>query len=117
MAAKDLAGKIIALQLLQSAESVNSEGEDVVRGDFAIAIPDLKMEAALPKKGTPEYEAFLSHFGISAKTAELGVLKPDWKAIGKLVTKAAQDGVKFPPGLGKKYPKYTATFRRRGPSL
>jgi hypothetical protein len=112
-AAKELAGKIIALQILQSAESLSGEGEDVARGDIAIAIPDLKMEAELPKKGTPEYEAFLGHFGVNAGTAELGILKPDWKAIGKLVTDAAQDGKKFPPGLGKKYPRYTATFRRR----
>lgn len=111
-ARKELCGQIIAYRLTQ-ASLADPTIKMKVEGQFATGSPDVKMEAALPKKFTDEYYQLTDYFNVPRKVAETGILDLDWKMVGKFLTKLAQDGKKIPEGFGKQYPKFTTTYRKR----
>ena len=111
-ARKELCGQIIAYRLAQAALS-DPTIKMSVQGQFASGSPDMKMQAALPKKYTPEYYQLTDYFNVPRKVAETGVLKLDWKKCTEFLTEQMQDGKKIPEGFGRQYPVYTTTYRKR----
>ena len=111
-ARKELAGQIIAYRRAQASLS-DPTIKLQVQGQFATGSPDVKMEAALPKKFTDEYYQLTDHFGVPRKVAETGVLRLDWKMCTEFLTQQMNDGKKIPEGFGKQYPRYTTVYRKR----
>ena len=111
-ARKELCGQIMAYRLTQA--SLNDPTLKMkVEGQFATGSPDVKMEAALPKKFTEEYYQLTDHFNVPRKVAEAGVLRLDWKMCSEFLTRQMNDGKKIPKGFGRQYPKYTTMYRKR----
>lgn len=111
-ARKELCGQVIAIRKTQDSMTDPSVKLKVM-GQYATGSPDVKMQAQLPKKFTPEYFALTDYFKVPREVAATGVLRLDWKATGEFVTQLANDGHKPPEGFGKQYPTYVTTFRRR----
>lgn len=111
-ARKELCGQIIAYRLVQASIS-DPTIKMQVQGQFATGSPDVKMEAALPKKFTDEYYQLTDYFGVPRDVAASGILKLDWKQVTEFLTKRMNDGKKIPDGFGKKYPRYTTTYRKK----
>lgn len=110
-ATQELAGKLIAARVIQ--DSVGKPGaSDNVKGKLCSATAQMRMEAQLPEKGTPERLALLVHFGVPKELAESELVKPDWDKMAEHVTELAQKGKKLPPGVGKSWPKFWCVFRR-----
>lgn len=110
-ARKELCGQIIAYRLVQSSLA-DPTIKMKVEGQFASGTPDVKMEAALPKKFTDEYYKITDYFNVPRKVAESGILRLDWKQVTEFLTKQMNEGKKIPEGFGKKYPLYTTTYRK-----
>lgn len=111
-ARKELCGKIIAYRLVtKSIEDPTIKMQ--AQGQFATGTPDVKMQAALPKKFTPEYYQITAFLGVPRDVAELGILRLDWKRVTEYITKLMNDGKTVPEGFGKKYPLYVTTYRKR----
>jgi len=111
-ARKELCCQIIAYRLVQkSIEDPSIKMQ--VKGQFATGTPDVTMQAALPKKFTPEYYQITDYLGVPRQVAETGVLRLDWKRVTELLTQYMHDGKTIPEGFGKKYPSYKTTYRRR----
>ena len=109
---KELCGSLIAYNRTKDAvadPSINMK----VTGKIATGTPDVKMQAALPKKGTPEYLQFCDHLGVPRSVAEAGVLKLDWNQVTEFCTQQLADGKSIPQGLGKKYPQYVTVYRKK----
>lgn len=111
-ARKELCGQIIAYRLVQASIS-DPTIKMQVQGQFATGTPDVKMEAALPKKFTDEYYQLTDYFNVPREVAASGILKLDWKQVTEFLTKRMNDGIKIPEGFGKKYPRYTTTYRKK----
>lgn len=105
-ARKELIGKLIAFNAMQTAGDV-----DTIRGELATGTPDVSMIADLPKKGTPEYNMLAT--ALNVPTDALQFLRLDWKAITAYVTELMAQGKKVPAGLNKTRPVYATTFRRK----
>lgn len=115
-ARKEIVGKLVAYVAYQNALAADANGTKVdmtVRGQLAIGIPEQRMSASPPKKGSPEYNTFLRSLGISEEMIKDQILVPAWKGIETLVSKLTMEGRKLPPGLGKTYPQFKTTFRRQ----
>lgn len=111
-ARKELCGMQIAFNKIR--ESVADPSVSLtVRGTYATGTPDMKMQAALPKKMSDEYILLCQHLGVPREVAEQGVLKLDWNAATELCTKLLSEGKKIPVGFGKQYPKYETRFRKK----
>lgn len=111
-ARKELCGQIIAYRLTQASLS-DPTMKMQVQGEFATGTPDVKMEAALPKKFTEEYYQLTDHFSVPREVAASGILKLDWKRVTEFLTKQMNDGKPIPKGFGKQYPKFTTVYRKR----
>jgi len=111
-ARKELCGSIIAYRLTMASVS-DPTLKMRVQGQFATGTPDVKMQAALPKKMSPEYFQLTDHFGIPRNVVETGILKLDWKSVIELCTKLMHEGKTIPNGFGKQYPLYTTIYRKR----
>lgn len=110
-ARKELCGSIIAYRLIQ--ESLTDPTITMKsKGTLATGTPNIKMEVALPKKFSDEYFQLTDFFGVPKDIAEAGILRLDWKMVTEYCTKLMEDGKSIPEGFGKKYPKYTTTFRK-----
>jgi len=108
---EDLCSSIIAFS--RTKDLINDPSLDPkVKGTLATGTPDCKMQAKLPKKGSPEYLAFCEFLKIPKDIAEKGVVKPDWNEVTNFVTEELGKGHSVPPGLGQQYPLYTVTYRR-----
>lgn len=108
---KEKLSSTLAIRIMQDPANLNADtAEDTVYGHYASAKADLKIYAELPKRGTPEYDALLRFFDIKGDT---DLIKPDWQAMKKEVTRRAEMGELQPPGLGKQYPEYTIIYRRK----
>lgn len=83
---------------------------DKVVGHLATAKPNIAIDAALPKVGTPEYEELCRFFGCP----EDGIFRPHFPAMGKEVTRRREEGLPLPPGLGKTYTRFYCSYRARG---
>jgi hypothetical protein len=110
-ARKELCGNIIAYNITQDA-LMDPTIEMIVRGDLATASPDVKMQAALPKKFSYEYFVLTDYFKVPREVATTGILKLDWKEVTKFLTKCREDGKSIPDGFGKQYPLYSVTYRK-----
>lgn len=108
---KEKLSSVLAMRIMQDPANLNAEtAEDTVRGKFASAKADLKVFAELPKRGTANYDMLLNFFGVKGDTE---LIKPDWQAMKREVTRRAEMGEPQPPGLGKQYPEYTVIYRRK----
>lgn len=111
-ARQNLCGSIIAYQLItKTLTDPNASMKS--KGELATGTPKLKMQAALPKKFTPEYYQITDFMGVPRDVAETGVLRLDWRRVVEYCTEMAEKGKKMPEGFGKQYPLYTTTFRKR----
>ena len=111
-ARKELCGNIIAYRLTQ-ASLTDPSLKMQVKGQFATGTPDVKMQAALPKKQSVEYYQITDFLGVPRDVAEKGVLKLDWKSVIEFCTKLINDGKPIPKGFGKQYPLYVTVYRKR----
>jgi hypothetical protein len=115
-ARKDLAGKLIAFNLLKADENVNMmEVEDTVRGVLATAKANMRMEAEIPRLGTAEFKRYCAFYGIpeEALAGECFPLGVHWPRAQEDINARLEEGKPLPPGLGKKYPLFSSTFVRR----
>lgn len=111
-ARQELCGSIIAYRLIQ--ESLSDPTITMKsKGTLATGTPDIKMQAALPKKFSEEYFKLTDFFGVPRDVAEAGILRLDWKRVTEYCTQLTQDGTPIPEGFGKKYPLYSTVFRRK----
>lgn len=106
------AGSIIGYRLTQKSIS-NPDASGKVIGELATGTPSCKMQAALPKKFSPEYYQLTDLFGIPRDKAEIGVFKLDWKAVTEYLTQLTEQGKPLPGGFGQKYPQFVVTYRKR----
>jgi hypothetical protein len=83
-----------------------------IRGEIATGTPEVKTQAALPKKFSEGYYQFCEAMGVPLSIAEAGVLKLDWKQVTELCTQRHAEGKPIPPGLGKEYPLYFCILRK-----
>lgn len=111
-ARKELCGQIIAYRVI-TASVADPSLSLKVQGQYASGTPDVKMQAALPKKFTDEYYQLTDYFGVPRDVAEKGVLRLDWKACTEFLTKLMNDGKEIPAGFGKQYPVYVTTYRKK----
>jgi len=111
-ARKDLCGQIVAYS--KTKESISDPSiKMTVEGQYAIGTPDVKMQAALPKKDSKEYLRFCKFLGDPEDVAEQGVLKLDWNSVTEFCTQLIAEGKPVPEGLGRKYPLYVTRYRRK----
>ncbi len=108
----ELCGSLIAYEKTKEVLSDPSIALKV-KGTLATGSPDVKMQAALPKKGSPEYYTLTDFFNVPRDVAETGVLKLDWKQVTEYLTALTQEGKPIPEGFGKQYPKYITTYRKK----
>lgn len=106
------AGAIIGYRLTQKSITDPDAAGKVV-GELATGTPSCKMQAALPKKFTPEYYQLTDQFGIPRDKAEIGVFKLDWKAVTEYLTLLTEQGQPLPEGFGQKYPQFIVSYRRK----
>lgn len=110
-ARKELCGAIIAYRLIK--ESLTDPTITMrSKGTLATGTPDIKMQAALPKKFSEEYFQLTTFFGVPRDVAETGILRLDWKKVTEYCTKLTEDGKPIPEGFGKKYPLYSTVYRK-----
>jgi hypothetical protein len=111
---KELSARILAI--IAAKRSAESGGEKrisaTVHGEISRATPEVKMQAAPPKRGSGAYIAFMTDLGVPKEIIDLGVLDPRWKGVCELATELTRAGKKLPPGLGQTIPEYSATFVR-----
>jgi len=111
-ARKELCGQIIAYRLIQ-AQLQDPSIKMQVQGQFATGTPDVKMQAALPKKDTEEYYQVTDYFNIPREVAETGILRLDWKVCSEFLTRLMNEGKPIPKGFGKQYPLYVTIYRKK----
>ncbi|PHR91956.1 MAG: hypothetical protein COA69_09330 [Robiginitomaculum sp.] len=109
----DLAGKINAVRLIKLAVADPMKAEDTIRGTLATGVQFSTIQPRIPKKGTPEYTQAMAHFGVTEEMVEKGVVKIDWKGIGKYATRIAESGGRLPSSLSDTFPVCGMTYRRR----
>lgn len=110
---KELLGKLLCIDVMQESLEDQGNSDDVIHGKYARAECDMKMEAVLPKKGTPEYRKLLEHFGVSDEAIDHGLFSIHWNWMKEYLTELAQQGKKTPPGVLDTNPSYYAKFVRK----
>lgn len=114
-ARKEAINRTIAVRAMQlKLEDDTFEGK--FRGCIATGTPDVKNQAATPKRGTPEYHELLKLMGVSEDVAKQNILDFSWKGISDYITELAKQGKKLPPGIGKPFLDYQVVYRRLGGS-
>ena len=108
--ARDFLGRIACLLYLR--ESLNEGSGDPIRGELAIATPDIKQVATLPKRGTDEHAQLCHFLGINHEAVKSGVVHIHWPAVVELLTETARLGKPLPPGID---PKKTYSWYRLSP--
>jgi hypothetical protein len=107
---KEQLGRVLAAIITRRALQ---DGTDAVaRGELASATPDVKMRATIPRKGTSEYDALMTHFGVRREFLESGALSLHWSHLSDWLTEAAARGEKVPPGITTLRPDATVSYRR-----
>jgi len=112
-ARKELCGSIAAYNLTRDAVQ-DPTIRMAIEGKYATGTPDVKMQAALPRKDSDEYFKFCKQLGVPEEIIRQGILKLDWDAVTNFCTERLADGLPIPDGLGKKYPQYVMQYRRKG---
>lgn len=110
-ARQEFLGKKIAMEVTRDSLT-NPDVDTTVRGTLARGAIDVKERGKLPIKGSPAYVALLDHFYVPRQTIKSEVLKPDWTAIGNLVTLCMEEGKPLPPGVTETYTVFTTTFTK-----
>lgn len=111
VARMELLGKIFASDRIRTASESMDDALLTVRGKFASATADCRMQAVIPKAGTPEYQEFCRHLGIPNETVDSGVVQFHYSRMADWLTRRAADGLPTPSGLTKTYPIYSTTYR------
>lgn len=88
-----------------------------IRTDYVTAIPDMRVMAMMPKKGTPEYGMFMDSLGIPRRMwdTEERCVNLHWPGLIDYVSELAEQGKPLPFGLdpSKTFPMYRLKMRRR----
>jgi hypothetical protein len=106
------------LELAESVVGVTwMQGSDAepVRTEHCTATVNLKMQPSVPKRGTPEYAAFMKWLGYG-EGPHLDAIRLHWPTICDIVTKNVEEGKPLPPGITPETlhnPKATLTFYKR----
>lgn len=108
-ARQELIGKLIAVSVAQQ-NLEDPSADQTVRGDLANGTPDVTQAAALPKFGTPEYDALCKFLGLTGTGVQRGIVGFSFTRLSALVTEMAGKGQNPPPGVLKTYPKFTTVF-------
>lgn len=69
---------------------------DSIKGSLATGAVDPQVVPIPPKKGTPEYRAFCTAFGISEVALENGLAKVSYTDLAKYLAKLEAEGKPFP---------------------
>lgn len=96
-ARRDLIAKLIAARA--GAAAGRGENCETMRGEHAMAIPDVKVVPIVPKPGTPEYVAFLGALGVPTEIIDSCVLKVSYEQASELAKRLLQEGRNLPSGL------------------
>lgn len=70
-----------------------------IRGEIAVGTPDIKMVPKFPKKGTQEYEAFCTAFGLKREGLDADVFHIHWPHAVEYVSDCIALGKPLPPGI------------------
>lgn len=109
---KEMVGKHLAMILLATA--INDKHKDgKVEGRFAIADPDLEVAPALPKRGTKDYQDFMSWLGVRQDVIDSAILDPHYVRTGAMLAERIAAGKPTPPGITLKNPTYSCVFRKK----
>lgn len=112
---KELAAKVLYLTMAERAISHPETAEEKSKGALASATPRVSIIADQPHRGTDEYVAFMRDVYVPDRIIADGLLKPDFKALGELVTRLIEDGKPLPPGINRTWKAYDAVYvRKRG---
>jgi hypothetical protein len=111
VARMDLLGKMFASDRIRIASESMDDALLTVRGRFASATADCRMQAVTPKAGTPEYQDFCRFLGIPDETVDSGVVQFHYSRMADWLTRRMADGLPSPSGLTKTYPIYSTTYR------
>ena len=111
---KELCGKVIAISVTEQSLT-NPSMEETIQGTLASGTPDVKVEASIPKAGTPEYFAVMEHLGVPQAVVETGLVKPSFEEVGKYLTRLKENGQELPPCLSKTWTTFATKYlRKRG---
>lgn len=84
--------------LLKQAQHAKFVPESI-KTEYCRAEPSVKEAVNLPHRDSPEYKAFMKHFGVDEKLTELGVVGPHWPRLVDYLDMLATEGKPLPPGL------------------
>lgn len=91
--------------------------ERSVKGDIAIATPDLKVQGTCPSstKEPTRYRMLMEFCGVKNEIIEAGLLTAHWPKMVEYLTKCATEGIPFPDGIDpdNTKPKYSTAVRLR----
>lgn len=105
---------IISRFLAATASVAALKGESMdLRGELAIAVPDITVKPNLPKNDSPEMIKLLIWLGVPEDIARSGTVRPSFTKIEELLTKREAAGQKPPPGIMSKWTDAKVVFRRR----
>lgn len=112
-ARKEFIAGVLAEKAIKESISSGDPSGMTVHGKMAHAVCDIDLIPAMPARESPEYAALAKHFGVDVAIAASPLFKLDFKEVKKHIVEHAAGIVTKIPGLGKKYPKYTAVFTRK----
>ena len=93
----ELIARVIAIKTSASVGIGDEVG--TVRGKIAMAIPDIKMVAVIPKPGTPEYQQLLRYFNVPQEVIDSGMLKISYDQACAMLKALLEEGKNPPKGL------------------
>lgn len=108
--------ELIAVEICKRAIAEFTEtGEDVsvYRGQLASAMPRVKKQPMLPKRGTPEYYELCRWLGVREDAIEDELVTFHFVKMTEKLTELIEEGQKPPPGILNTYTAFTTTFRRK----
>jgi hypothetical protein len=70
-----------------------------IRGQVASGTPDGKPEAALPERGTAEYEKLLRWLGCPQEMIDRDLARPHWPHVQDRIAELVSQGSPLPPGV------------------
>jgi len=88
-----------------------------IRTEHVTATPQLRMIAAVPKKGTPEFGALMEFLGVDEQLSSgtKPIVDINWHGYVEYLTNAMQEGKPIPPGvdIDRTYPKYSFRLTKK----
>lgn len=113
-AKRELVGKILAANTI-AANMADSSKDLTVRGEVAMAIPDMAQRISVPKHGTKEYERLARQLGVPPELIASGAMKFDFLRTSELLMSKQSTGEvgALPEGI-RAFQEYVCTFRKKG---